>query len=188
MGLIDGAVARVKEDIMADARVADPATAFRFVVNSTKLRGPVGFSKISGIKEENEVMEYREGSDRQLAVRKIPGLRTYPEVTFEKGLTRQGLDLVNWRRDVLRGAQGFRAPVSVSVQDCTGVVARTAQMEQSWPSSLEMSDLDGSSSEVAVETMTIVHEGNVKGSIFLSGGAAAAAAGAASVAGAAAGV
>lgn len=166
----------MKEDTMADARVADPATAFRFQVNSTKLRGPAGFSKISGIKEENEVMEYREGSDKQLAVRKIPGLRTYPEVTFEKGLTRQGLDLVNWRKDVLRGAEGFRASVLVTVQDCTGNAARSAQMERGWPSSLEMSDLDGSSSEVAVETMTIVHEGNVKGSIFLTGGAAVAAA------------
>jgi phage tail-like protein len=149
---------------MAEAKVHDPAVAFQFEVQA---RGAnVGFSKVSGLREENEVIEYREGTD-PTTVRKIPGLRSYPALVFERGMTAQGTELLAWREDVIACGEGFRATVNILIKNCDGSPARTVTFEQAWPNALELSDLDASASEVSIETMELMHEGRVSSSIFV---------------------
>ena len=141
---------------MAEAKVHDPAVAFRFEVQARDAN--LGFSKVSGLREESEVIEYREGTDPS-TMRKIPGLRQYPALVFERGMTAQGLALVKWREDVLACVEGFRVTATVLIKNCDGTPARTITFEQAWPSSLELSDLDAGASEVNIETLELAHEG-----------------------------
>jgi phage tail-like protein len=154
---------------MADARVSDPAVNFRFTVTSAifLLMGGTGFSKVSGLRDESEVMEYREGSDLNLSKRKFAGLREYPAMVFTKGATKEGFALMTWRKLVLNG-KGYRSGIVVQVNDVAGTPVRKYSVENAWPSSLEMDDLDAMSSEVAIESMEIQHEGNVtkRGMLF----------------------
>jgi phage tail-like protein len=148
---------------MAEAKVHDPAVAFRFEVQA---RGAnLGFSKVSGLRDESDVIEYREGTD-PIVHRKIPGLRNFPALVFERGMTAQGLELTQWRDDVIACADGFRATATVLIKNCDGTPARTVSFEQAWPNSLELSDLDAGASEVNIETMELAHEGRVDSSIF----------------------
>ena len=140
---------------MAETRLSDPVTNFRFQVTSSRCRA--GFSKISGIKEESDVIEYREGTDSAY-LQKFPGMRKYPEMSFERGLTREGMAMVEWRRAVIR-EQAYKERLEVSIQTAPGVIARSVILPKSWPSALEISDLDAKASEIAVESMTIQHEG-----------------------------
>jgi phage tail-like protein len=140
---------------MAETRLSDPVTNFRFIVVSTRCRA--GFSKVTGMREENDVVEYREGTDSSF-VQKFPGLRKYPEMTFERGLTTEAKALIQWRNQVMKGV-GYKDRLEVDIQTCPGTVARRVVMLQSWPSGLEISDVDAKSSEIAVESMTIQHEG-----------------------------
>lgn len=141
---------------MAEARVLDPAVAFRFEVQA---RGAnLGFSKVSGLREESEVIEYREGTD-PIQVRKIPGLRTFPALVFERGIG-PGRELIAWRDDVI-GCREFRETVTVTIKNCDGTTARVLTFEKAWPSALEMSDLDASASEVAIEMLELAHEGRI---------------------------
>ena len=140
---------------MAETRLSDPVTNFRFVVVSSRCRA--GFSKVTGMKEESDVIEYREGTDSAF-LQKYPGMRKYPEMTFERGLTREAMALVQWRRDVIR-EQNYKDRMEVNIQTCPGTIARTVLLPKSWPSGLEISDMDAKASEIAIESMTIQHEG-----------------------------
>ncbi len=149
---------------MADARVSDPAVTFRFRVICPKLVAPAGFSKVSGLRDESEVIEYREGSDQNLAKRKYPGMREFPALVFSKGATRDASSLLTWRKLVLSGpGAAYRAPVFIGVNDALGAVVRSYSVDSAWPSSLEIADLDAMSSEVAIESMELQHEGTILG-------------------------
>jgi phage tail-like protein len=140
---------------MAEARLTDPVANFRFLVVSPRCRA--GFSKVGGIKEESDVIEYREGNQSAF-LEKFPGLRKYPEMTFERGLTTESKALIEWRNAVIR-CQAYKDAVSIQVQSCPGTLARSVNLPKSWPSALEISDLDAKASEIAIETMTLQHEG-----------------------------
>jgi len=150
---------------VATTKVHDPAVTFRFELQAGSRLVNAGFSKIGGLKEESDVIEYREGSDPTV-LRKIPGLRKYDVLTCERGLTAQGKELVGWRTDVIDCVEPFRSDVDVTVKNCDGEVARTIKFQSAWPSSLEISDLDAKTSEVAIETMALAHEGKHDASIF----------------------
>jgi len=141
---------------MAETRLSDPVANFRFIVVSTRCRA--GFSKVTGMKEESEVIEYREGTDSAF-LQKYPGMRKYPEATFERGLTQEAMALVEWRNAVIRG-KNYKDRIQVDIQTCPGTMARSVVFPKSWPSGLEISDMDAKASEIAIETMTIQHEGN----------------------------
>lgn len=140
----------------ATMRLSDPVANFRFIVTCLWMRA--GFSKVSGIKEESDVIEYREGNESAF-LQKYPGLRKYPEMTFERGLTTEAKGLIQWRNAVIKCQQGYKSIVTLVVQTCPGTVARSISLPNSWPSALEISDLDAKASEIAVESMTIQHEG-----------------------------
>ena len=53
-----------------------------------------------------EVAEYREGSD-PTAVRKLPGLRKYGNVTLKRGVTAD-MELFKWFKAAANGESGFR--------------------------------------------------------------------------------
>jgi phage tail-like protein len=146
-------------------KVHDPAVSFRFEVSSGNRLINAGFSKVGGLKEESDVIEYREGSDPTV-LKKIPGLRKYDVLTCERGMTAQGKQLVDWRTDVINCVDPFRDAVEVTVKNCDGEVARTITFQSAWPSSLELSDLDAKTSEVNIELLALSHEGRHDGSIF----------------------
>ncbi|HUU60630.1 MAG TPA: phage tail protein [Phycisphaerae bacterium] len=153
---------------MPESRVGDPATAYRFQVTARANSISVGFTRIAGLRDETEVIEYREGSDYPIKT-KIPGLRTFPVVTMTRGITATSLGLKQWRDDVIKCVD-FRSEVVVTVRNCDESPARRIVFERAWPNALEIGDLDAGSSEVAVETMELQHQGRTTVSIFDVGG------------------
>lgn len=154
---------------MPESRVHDPALSFRFQVTARGGDVAAGFSKVSGLRDESEVVEYREGTD-PLVKRKIPGIRTFPALVMERGLMTDALGLIDWRRDAILCAPGFRSNVTVTVYNCDQEPARTAEFQLAWPNALQMNDLDGGASEVNIESVEIAHEGKVSDTIFERGG------------------
>jgi phage tail-like protein len=150
---------------MAEARLRDPATAYRFLVTMGGRAAESGFSKVSGLRDESEVIDYREGAD-EIVKRKIPGLRTFPALVLERG-TSSGLDdLVGWRNDVIQCVPEFRETVTIQINNCDGERAREVIVSRAWPSALELSDLDAMASEVNIEMMELQHEGVIQTAII----------------------
>ena len=140
----------------ANARV-DPLPRFSFLVEIEGIRR-AGFMTVSGLEEETEVREYREGGDNT-TVRKLAGLNSYSPIVLEQGST-YDVELWDWRQKIKRGgAQGNRKPISIIQQNEKGEEVKRWQIFDAWPSKYTAPEFDASSSDNAVESIEIQHEG-----------------------------
>jgi phage tail-like protein len=140
---------------MAGANRNDPYKAFNFLVEIDGIQA-AGFTECTGLSTETDIIEYREGNERG-GIRKIPGLTKFSNVTLKRGLT-QNRDLWNWRKVVINGSVDRRSGAIVVLGDDHAPVARF-QFREGWPSKWEGPRFNAKSSEIAIETLEIAHEG-----------------------------
>ena len=134
----------------------DPYSQFNFLI---EIDGVVkgGFSECSGLTSDTNVIDYREGNEKQLTTRRLPGLMKYTNIVLKRGYTADK-SLWNWRQDVING-QISRTTGSIILLDDARNTALTWNFREGWPCKLEGPALNGKTSEVAIETLEICHEG-----------------------------
>ena len=121
------------------------------------------FTEVSGLSSENEVIEHDEIDEKGMNYKsKQPGKLVWPEVTLKKGIVVDD-SMWKWRQMVLDGKVAeARTNATITVYQMVGGTS-TAIVEfnfvEAWPSSYKGPDLDATSSGVAIEELTIVHEG-----------------------------
>lgn len=140
---------------MAASNRNDPYKAFNFLVEVDGIQS-AGFTECTGLSTETDVIEYREGSDRG-GIRKIPGLAKFSNIVLKRGLTRSR-DLWNWRKVIIDGGIDRRSGAIIVLGDDHAPVARF-RFRDGWPSKWEGPKFNAKSSEVAIETLEIAHEG-----------------------------
>ena len=59
-------------------------------------------ARSSGLTAEGDAVDYREGTDVQSNVRKLPGLRKYTNITLKRGYT-QDKSLWHWYTNIVNG-------------------------------------------------------------------------------------
>lgn len=133
----------------------DPYGRFNFLL---EIDGAVkaGFSEVSGLTTETAVIEYREGSDRT-PPRKLPGLTKYSNLVLKRGLTKDR-SLWDWRKTVIDGPVR-RANISIVLLDDSRQEVVRWNFREGWPCKWEGPTLNAKTSEVAIETLEITHEG-----------------------------
>ena len=144
---------------MATGDRTDPYRSFNFLleIDGVEL---ASFSECSGLSSEGEAVDYREGTDVPLNVRKLPGLRTYANVSLKRGITKDD-ELFRWYTLVVNGAALSRIRRNGSVvllNEAREQVMRW-NFRDAWPNKYEGPTLNASGNEVAIETIEIVHEG-----------------------------
>lgn len=106
---------------MADR--TSPYSAFNFTVNLNGPHGPDepqgGFSDCSGLNTEMTIAEYRNGNDREMHVRKIPGLHKVGDVTLKRGVI-NSKDLWDWIKAVRTQSVGGQRQVVITMFDEAG--------------------------------------------------------------------
>jgi phage tail-like protein len=138
----------------APARI-DPYRNFRFVVDIDGNRA--GFTSVSGLAAEAEVIEYREGWDGLTSTRKLPGRVKYPNVTLRRGVTTDRF-LWDWWKMILAGTVQRRNVGIILLDDDRNEVLRWS-LNEAWIVKIEVSDLDAEGNEVAIESIELAHEG-----------------------------
>ena len=141
---------------MPDGKRNDPYGQFNFLI---EIDGVVkgGFSEVSGLTTDTNMIEYREGNEGQGTVRKLPGLMKYNNVVLKRGWTKDR-SLWNWRKQVIDG-KTKRASGAIVLLDEARQPALRWEFREGWPSKWEGPALNGKTSEVAIETLEIAHEG-----------------------------
>jgi phage tail-like protein len=141
---------------MPDGKRNDPYGQFNFLI---EIDGVVkgGFSEASGLTTDTNVIEYREGSEQQGTPRKLPGLIKYGNIVLKRGWTKDK-SLWEWRKKVIDGKTS-RAAGSIVLLDEARNEALRWNFREGWPSKWEGPALNAKTSEVAVETLEIAHEG-----------------------------
>lgn len=141
-----------------------PVPKFHFRVEwGTDFR--IGFTEVSGLDFETEVIEYREGNSKKYNKTKQPGLTKYSNVTLKRGTFQGDFDMfTEWQKTYYfqegnDAGSKYRRAVSIKLLDENHEPIITWVLENAWPSKVQSTDLKADANEVAIETMELVHEG-----------------------------
>jgi phage tail-like protein len=141
---------------MATADRRDPYRSFNFQLEIDGV--PLGaFSEASGFTAEGDAVDYREGTDKQLNVRKLPGLRKYTNIMLKRGYTKD-LALWRWYQSAVAGIPDRRNVTIVLMNEAHQPVLRW-HAEAAWVNKIEAPQFKAAGNEVAMESVEIVHEG-----------------------------
>lgn len=132
-----------------------PVVNFNFKVEWGGTR--IGFQEVSGLKMENEVLEYREGSSKDYSTTKIPGLTKYSNITLKRGIFLGDNELYDWWKTVHDSE--FRKDIIISQLNGSFEPIIVYKIRSAWPVKFESSNLNAIHSGIAIESLEITHEG-----------------------------
>ena len=133
-----------------------PLPAYHFLVDwgGTRLR----FSEVSGLEIEIAAIEYREGSDRDSAARKVPGLKKYTDIVLKRGIVVGDNEFFDWINSV-RMDSVERRDVTISLLNESHEPVMVWRATRAWPAKLVGPVLSATESRIAIEELVIAHEG-----------------------------
>ncbi len=137
------------------ARV-DPFLSGNFLVEISGITASA-FSEVSGLEASIDVIDYRTGDSAENTPQKLPGLNRYSNITLKRGFT-SDFSLWNWINGALTGAV-VRATVQITLRDQADNPVWIWQLKNAWPCRWSGPLLVANSSDVAIETLEITHEG-----------------------------
>ncbi len=114
------------------------------------------FTEVSGLEAAIEVIEYREGSDPQNSVRKLPGLRKFTNITLKRGITHD-TSLWNWMHSNLTGVLD-RRNISIVLKDEKERDMLRWNLSNAWPCKWLGPTLNAECNDIAIETLELCYE------------------------------
>ena len=133
----------------------DPYRGFNFRIEVDNV-GTAFFSEVSGLTFNVDPVEYREGADKQLHVRKLTGLRKFANLVFKRGFTDQR-ELWQWYLAVLNGITPRRGGAIV-LQDEDHNDQIRWEFHNGWICKWEGPAMKANANEVAIESIEICVE------------------------------
>jgi phage tail-like protein len=134
----------------------DPYRGFNFRVELGD-NGVAGFSECSGLTFDVDPVEYREGTDIPLHVRKLTGLRKFANIALKRGFT-DNTELWDWYKDVLNGIPDHRRDGAIILLDEKTEPVLRWEFENGWICKWEGPAMNATSNDVAIESIEICVE------------------------------
>lgn len=135
-----------------------PLAKFHFSVEWGGTR--IGFTEVTGLDVETEVIEYREGSSPEYSKLKMPGMQKFSNVTLKRGTFNSDNEFYEWWNSVkLNTIERRDITINLLNEEHEPVV--TWKLKNAWPTKIQSTDLKGDGNETAIESLEIVHEGLV---------------------------
>lgn len=144
----------------------DPYKNFKFRIKWDG-RYVAGVSKISSLKRNTEVIEWRQGGEPNLT-RRMPGFTTFEPITLERGVTHDA-EFEKWANKVWQIGAGlgsevsladFRKDLVLEVMNEAGQIVLAYKIYRCWVSNYQaLPDLDANEPAIAIESLTLQHEG-----------------------------
>ena len=153
-------------EFSVNAQRFDPYKNFKFRVKWDG-RYVAGVSKVGMIKRTTEVVEHRVGGDPS-TVRKSPGQSSFEPITLERGVTHV-TEFEKWANKVWNFGSGlgaevslqdFRKDIIIETYNEAGQLVLAYKVYRCWVSEYQaMPELDASANAVAIQMLTLQHEG-----------------------------
>jgi phage tail-like protein len=102
------------------------------------------------------VVEYRTGGE-DITNRKLPGLKKFANIVLKRGFTATD-ELWQWRKRVMDGETERQSGTIVLRNEARDPAIKWV-FREGWPSKWEGPAFNAKTSEVAIETLEIAHEG-----------------------------
>ena len=133
-----------------------PLPVFHFTVEWGGTR--VGFSEVTGLTQENQAIEYRDGSFREYSSIKMPGLRKFNNITLKRGIVKGDNKFFQWLSTVkLNTVERRNLTIKLLNEDHQPVMVWNVM--NAFPVKVEGPQLKATGNEVAIESIEIAHEG-----------------------------
>jgi phage tail-like protein len=134
----------------------DPLRSHNFMV---EIDGIVraGFREVTGLDSAQAPIDYREGNDKALTTRKLPGLVTYSAITLRFGMSADS-EFWDWRKTAADG-NVQRKNGSIVYLDESGQEVARWNFREAWPSRWTAPGGNATGNEVAIEAVELTHEG-----------------------------
>jgi phage tail-like protein len=133
-----------------------PLVGYHFVVEWGGTRG--GFTEVSGLDVETEMLEYREGSDRGYAPRKFPGIRRYSNVVLKRGIFQGDNEFFQWLNATRLAAPEAR-DLTIALLNEEHEPTVIWKLLRAWPVKLVGPKLNALNSSFAIEALELAHDG-----------------------------
>lgn len=133
-----------------------PLPVFHFRVEWGGTR--IGFSEVTGLTQENQAIEYRDGSFLEYSSIKMPGLRKFSNITLKRGVIKADNEFFKWL-STIKLNQVERRDVTISLLNESHEPVMTWKALNAFPVKVEGPQLKASGNEVAIESIELAHEG-----------------------------
>lgn len=137
----------------------DPLVGYHFHVEIDGI-SQAQFKECSGLESSSEVIEYKEANKSGVTVvRKQPGALKYSDIVLKRGVT-DVMELWDWRKQVEQGkVNDARKNGSIVLYNQSDSEVARWNFVDGWPSKLSGPQANADGNEVALEELTITHEG-----------------------------
>jgi phage tail-like protein len=118
----------------------------------------IGFTEVTGLTVETEIIEYREGSNREYSKLKMPGMQKFGNITLKRGTFQGDNQYYEWWRTVSLNTIE-RRDVTISLLNEKHEPVMVWKVKNAWPVKVQSADLKSDANEVAIESIELAHEG-----------------------------
>lgn len=135
-----------------------PLSKFHFQVEwgGTK----IGFTEVSGLDLETEMIEYRHGASPEYHKTRMPGMQKFSNITLKRGTFVSDNEFYAWYNTVqLNKIERRDLTISLLNEEHEPVIVW--KVKSAWPIKVQSTDLKADGNEVAIESIELVHEGLV---------------------------
>ncbi len=133
-----------------------PLPKFHFQVEWRGAR--IGFSEVTGLDVETEVIEYRDGASPEYGSQKMPGRQKFANITLKRGVMATDNEFYDWWNTVSLNTIE-RRDITISLLNEAHEPVMVWKVKNAWPTKIAGTDLKADGSEVSIETIEIAHEG-----------------------------
>ena len=133
-----------------------PIPVFHFTVEWGGKRA--GFSEVTGLTQENQAIEYRDGSFLEYSSIKMPGLRKFNNITLKRGIVKSDFDFGKWLMTIKLNTVDRRNLV-ISLLNEEHAPVMVWKVMNAFPVKVEGPQLKATGNEVAIECIELAHEG-----------------------------
>lgn len=133
-----------------------PLPVFHFNVEWGGTR--LGFTEVTGLTQENQAIEYRDGSFPEYSAIKMPGLRKFANVVLKRGIVKSDNDFYRWLSTVKLN-KVERRDLVVSLLNEEHAPVMVWKVHNAFPVKVEGPALKATGNEVAIESIELAHEG-----------------------------
>lgn len=148
-----------KYNIMAGEKQESPwpVPKFHFKVTIEGV-GEIAFQEVSGLDAEHDMIEYRTDNSIEFSTVKMPGLRKASDISLKKGMFKDDTALFNYFMQVKMNTIK-RETVTIQLLDEEHAPMFTWTLKNAFPLKVTSTNMNAQNSEVAIEEMTLAHEG-----------------------------
>lgn len=133
-----------------------PLVKFHFSVDWAGTN--IGFTEVSGLDVETELIEYRQGASPEYSKIKMPGMQKFSNITLKRGTFKDDNEYYQWWNTVKLNTIE-RRDITIKMLNEEHEPVIVWKVKNAFPLKVQSTDLKGDANETAIESMEIAHEG-----------------------------